>query len=244
MQQPSKSQHAKLWELYSGSGSFSARAKQKRIPHLLPIDVRYGWYIQRRKDQTFIRYGILVIGVFCLHAAPNCALWGNMAANLPRDLLTARRDREKPGLQFLAILCFLQILMGRNFLIENNGTSKILKESPLQILAQVGLHVSKLDQCMYGAEQENRHIKKSIIFVSDCPQTGLDICCDHSHTHIPLRGQGPKGSRTAAAAMYPKGLCDSILANIANMRTTSQDEGRKKLFREASTHICRAFCEI
>ena len=29
--------------------------------------------------------------------------------------------------------------------------------------------------------------------------------------------------------MYPTKLCDSILANIANMRTTSQDGGRKKL---------------
>ena len=152
-----------------------------------------------------------------------------MAANLPRDLLTARRDREQPGLQFVALLCVLRILIGRHFLIEHIGTSKILKESPLQILAQVGLHVGKLDQCMYGAEQENRHIQKSILFVFDCPQTGLYICFDRSHTHLPLRGQGPKGSRTAAAAMYPKELCDSILANIANMRTTSQDEGRKKL---------------
>ena len=164
-----------------------------------------------------------------MHAAPNCALWGNIAATLQRDLLTTRRDREKPGLQFFALLCFLQILMGRHFPIESSGSSKIIKESPLQILAHVGLHVSNLDQCMYGAKQENRHIQKSILFVCDCPQTGLDIRCDRSHTHIPLRGQGPKGSRTAAAAMYPKGLCDSILANIANMRTTSQDEGRKKL---------------
>ena len=110
-QQPSKSQHAKLWELYSGSGSLSARAKQKRVPHLPPVDLRYGWYTQRRKDQTLILYGVLVIGVFCLHAAPNCALWGNIAANMPRDLSTARRDREKPGLHFLALLCFLQVLM-------------------------------------------------------------------------------------------------------------------------------------
>lgn len=61
--------------------------------------MRYGLYIQRRKDQTLILYGILVIGVFCLHAAPNCALWGNIAATLPRDLLSTRRDRAKPGLQ-------------------------------------------------------------------------------------------------------------------------------------------------
>ena len=92
VQQPSKSQHAKLWELYSGSGSLSARAGQKRIPHMPPIDLSYGLYIQRRKDQTLILYGVLVIGMFWLHAAPNCALWGNIAANLQRDPLTARRD--------------------------------------------------------------------------------------------------------------------------------------------------------
>ena len=90
-----------------------------------------------------------------MHAAPNCALWGNTATNLPSDVLTARRDKEKPGFQFLALRCFLQILMGHNFLIENRGASKIIKESPLQILVQLGMHVSKLDQCMYGAEQEN-----------------------------------------------------------------------------------------
>ena len=68
VQQPSKSQHAKLWELYSGSNSLSARARHKRIPQLLPIDLRYGWYTPRRRDQTLILYGILVIGVFCIHA--------------------------------------------------------------------------------------------------------------------------------------------------------------------------------
>ena len=76
---------------------------------------------------------------------------------------------------------------------------------------------------MYGAEQENIHIKQNSIFVFDCPQTGLDMCCDLNHTHIQLRGQGPGGSRTAAAAMYPKALCASILASIAAMRTTPQD---------------------
>ena len=66
------------------------------------------------------------------------------------------------------------------------------------------------------------------MFVSDCPQTGLDCECDQSHSHFPLRGQGPRGSRTAAAAKYQTKLCDSILASIAKMRTTSQDEGRIK----------------
>ena len=56
VQQSSKSQHAKLWELYSGSTSLAARARHKRIPHLPPIDLRYGWYTRRRRDQTLILY--------------------------------------------------------------------------------------------------------------------------------------------------------------------------------------------
>ena len=90
------------------------------------------------------------------------------ATNLLLDVLTARRDKEKPGLQFLALICFLQVLMKHNFVIENSGASKIIKESPLQILVQLGLHVTKLDQCMYGAEHENRRIRKHTMFVFDC----------------------------------------------------------------------------
>ena len=226
VQQPSKSQFSKLWELCSGSGALSARARKKRVPHLPPVDLRYGWYTHRRRDQTLILYGILVVGAFCVHAAPNCARWGNMTANMPRELLKVRRDKENPGLQFLALVCFMQFLMGRNFIIEHSGASKIFQESPLRCLEQIGLQASKLDQCMYGAKQEGTHIKKSSTVVSCCQLIGLDKCCDHSHEHLQLRGHGPGGSRTAAAAVYPKALCDSILANITAMRTAPQDGGR------------------
>ena len=118
--------------------------------------------------------------------------------------------------------------MSRHFVIESSGASKIIKESPLQVLVQLGLHVTKLDQCMYGAEQENKRIRTNTMFVFDCPQTGLDSECDKTHTHLPLRGSGPKGPRTAAAAQYPTKLCDSILDSIAKMSTTSEDEGRLK----------------
>ena len=117
--------------------------------------------------------------------------------------------------------------MGRHFIIENSGASRIFKESPLQCLEALGLHVSKLDQCMYGAEQEQVRIRKSSMFVSDFPQTGLDTRCDKNHEHQHIRGQEPEGSRTAAAARYPTELCDSILDSItASTRSTQQDRGR------------------
>ena len=98
------------------------------------------------------------------------------------------------------------------------------------MLDALGLHVSKLDQCMYGAEQGHLRIKKSSMFVADFPQTGLDTRCDHSHEHQPLRGNGPDGSRTAAAARYPTELCDAIINSItASRRTTQQDGGEHRL---------------
>ena len=80
----------------------------------------------------------------------------------------------------------------------------------LSALDQLGLHKSKLDQCMYGVELEGKHIKKSTTVVSNTPVTGLDGRCDRSHEHLVLRGGGPDGSRTASVARYPDRLCDAI----------------------------------
>ena len=71
-QMPSKL--AQLWELCSGSGALSARARESKTTHLPPIDLRYGWYTGRRPDQTLIVHALLQVGVMCLFAAPNCAL--------------------------------------------------------------------------------------------------------------------------------------------------------------------------
>ena len=227
VQQPSKSKHAKLWEICAGSGALSARAREKRVPHLPPVDLRYGWYTHRRVDQILILYGILMIGVFCVVASPNCAPWSQMTRNMAPERLVANREREGPGLKFLAMVCFIQFLLGRHFLIENSAASEIFQKSPLQILERLSLHASTLDQCMYGAKMEHKAVKKSTKFVSDAFQKGLDICCDRSHEHVQLRGHAAgRGSRAAMAARFPEALCDSIIESIGNIGATSQDGGR------------------
>ena len=40
VQQPKQTQLAKLWELCSGSGALSARARERRMAHLPPVDLR------------------------------------------------------------------------------------------------------------------------------------------------------------------------------------------------------------
>ena len=223
------SELAQLWELCSGSGALSARARETAVAHLPPIDMRYGWYTGRRTDQAIIVHSLLQVGVMCLFAAPNCALWGNMVHGMPPDRLAERRERDGPALRFLAMCCFLQFLMGRHFMIENSGASKIFQDSPLSALAQLGLHRTKLDQCMYGAELEGKRIKKNTTIVSDRPVPGLDTLCDHDHEHLQLRGGGPDGSRTASAARYPTPLCNAILKAVShvNKNATSKDGGRR-----------------
>ena len=170
-------------------------------------------------------HGILVVGVQCVVAAPNCALWGNMTANMRKDLLQLRRDKEEPGLRFLGLVCFLQHLLGRNFILESSGASKIFEKSSLSILGDLGLQETKLDQCMFDAAQDEIPVKKSTKFVSNWALKNMDVRCDKGHDHQRLRGQGQFGSRTAAAAQYPTKLCNVILDNITSSSRPAQQDG-------------------
>ena len=91
VQEPSNSSSAKLWEICSGSSSLSSEARADRLPHMPPVDLRYGWFTARAYDQMLILHGLLVVGVLCLFVAPNCALWGNMTHNMAKALLESRR---------------------------------------------------------------------------------------------------------------------------------------------------------
>ena len=121
------------------------------MAHLPPVDLRYGWHTHRRANQESILYGILIVGVLCVTAAPNCALWGTTTANMSKELLQLRREKEGPGLQFLGLVCFLQYLMGRHYIVENSGASQIFKESTLKCLYELSPLEAILGQCMYGA---------------------------------------------------------------------------------------------
>ena len=149
-----------------------------------------------------------------------------MTANMDQDLLLSRRNQEEPGLSFLALVCFLQYLMGRLYILESSGASKIFRESALKCLQELNPYTSQLDQCMYGAAQDGVPIRKHSRFVSDFPLQGMDLRCDHTHSHQQLRGSGPQGSRTAAAARYPPQLCDAMLDSITAFHSTPPDGGR------------------
>ena len=169
------------------TGSLSARAREKTIAHLPPIDMRYGWCTRRRADQVIILHELLFNEVQCLFAAPTSAMWSSSTNQVDHDVRQLKRAREEPGLKFLGLACLVQVLRGRHFMIESSGSSTILEESPLQPLTTMGLHKTALDQCMYGANVEDKAVKKSTVFASDVPVLGMNLKCDHKHQHLTLR---------------------------------------------------------
>ena len=114
-----------MWEFCSGTSSLSAKGRQQAVPHLPPIDFRYGWYLGRREDQLLSLWALIFVGVETLFASPNCAPWGNHTRGLPREVLAAKRQLETPCLEFIAVCCFVQLLLGRRYLLENSAYSDI-----------------------------------------------------------------------------------------------------------------------
>eukprot|EP00959_Pyramimonas_sp_CCMP1952_P307452 6435466-Pyramimonas_sp.AAC.1 len=191
-----------FWEWFSGSSVLSKKAADRGVSHLPPVDFRYGWSVARLVDQIQLLFGVLVMGVSTLFAAPFCHPWGQNSKSTPEP---QRAEKRRP-----------EVLMGRTYIIENSAFSDVFTstESPLRLLRSITHHVRRVDQCMYGAEIDNQPIRKSTHFQSN-RSLGSDTLCDGAHHHLHLRGQTGGNSRTAMAAQYPDALCDGLLHDLS-----------------------------
>ena len=124
-----------LWEWYSGSGALSKVAADTNVSHPPPVDYRYGWSISNLGNQLILLYGLLSIGVESLFAAPNCFPWGQNSKASPEAERKKKRTAEKGNLKFLALCCFLQVLLGRGYYVENPKDSDVFtsEDSPLTV---------------------------------------------------------------------------------------------------------------
>ena len=109
-QTPSKL--AQIWELCSGPGALSARARDTKVTHLPPIDMKYGWYTTRpnphRARPPPCRRGLP------LRRAQLCAVEQHRAWHAIRPNGRAS-GVGGPALRFPAMCCLLEFLMGRHF---------------------------------------------------------------------------------------------------------------------------------
>ena len=79
---------------------------------------------------TFFMYGVDVI-----FASPTCTPWGAHSRSWPADKRRVQRAAQGLSLQFLVLLCFLQSLMGKLYIIEQPQGSEIFRHSCMQNLA-------------------------------------------------------------------------------------------------------------
>jgi len=197
----------KLWEWYSGSSSLSSYAKNSEVPHHPPIDYRYGWNLPKSEHQLKLLQGLLTQGTDCLFASPNCAPWGNDSRAVTEEKRQERRSVETPTLEFLAVACIIQILLGRKYIIENSAYSDIFAKSPLQVLRELPFFLALFDQCSCGPSLDNEFVRKRSHFQGSQVFHHLQKLCPGGHNHLQLRG----GGRAASAALYPDSECKLIL---------------------------------
>ena len=216
-----------LWELMAGSAKLSATARKEEVSHLPPVDHRWGFHVGRFADQLRLLYVFLVYGCEVLFASPTCTPWGSNSRSWDKGKLRRERAAEGLTLQFLTLLCFLQVVMRRSYLIENSKGSDMFRESPISHLKHETLQhsITSFDQCAFGAMVDGGFIKKGTDVLSSEPMPEVDLQCPGGHAHVPLQGSNKTGARTAQAAVYPEGLCHAFLAAVRRI-STKQSGGR------------------
>ena len=119
------------WEWFAGSGRFSAAARSRGIPHLPPQDLRWGNNLGFWVHQVTALWVLLVYPVDVLFGSPNCTPWSNNARQWPEEERQRQRNREGLTLQFLAVCCFIQMLLGRSYLLEQPAGSDMFESLAL-----------------------------------------------------------------------------------------------------------------
>ena len=108
-----------IWEWFAGTGSkLSTAARINDVEHLPPIDYRWGFDVNTLPHQMNLVYVFLMYGCEVLFASPNCTPWGSNSKQWTYEKRTSTRRSESLTLQFLTMVCFLQVLMGRTWMIE------------------------------------------------------------------------------------------------------------------------------
>ena len=202
-----------MWETCAGSGKLSARARSRDVSHLPPVDYRWGWDLGRARDQLISLWLLLCCGCRTLFCSPTCTPWSANSKAWEADTREHQRGLENMSVQFVTVMCLLQAILGRWYMVENPTPSDIFRKSALGELQKNGLehYQYSLDQCMYGAEMERCAVKKATTLLTNRKTGGLTTKCSKDHLHIQLRGSNGQGARTAQAGVFPDKLCDTLI---------------------------------
>ncbi|CAJ1364862.1 unnamed protein product [Effrenium voratum] len=208
-----------LWEICSGSSRLSLLALISGLMVAFPVDLRYGWDIGNQHHQELLLHAQDLIDPDVILMSPNCRPW-SISANRKKP---ADRDRDR-GEEFES-LCFLlrmaqrQAERGKAFILEQPFSSAMWTLSPMARLRDIeGCWSSqRVDQCVHGACDENRIpiMKPTGLQANMALRNSCKRCQGRHRDHSQLQGSDHLGrQRTIMAAVYPRGFCKAIIADI------------------------------
>ena len=117
------------------------------------------------------------------------------------------------SLQLLAVLCFVQVVIGRAYIIERSRGSEMMVESPLSQLSTLQQDAVSFDQCYFEAKLKDEVlISESTNVDSHVFLPEFEKTCDGTHEHIHLGASNRAGLRTTQSVVFPKLPCTEIVA--------------------------------
>ena len=208
-----------FWEWFSGSGRLSLTMLLAGLSVGFPVDLRYGWNINDLSHQAMLREAQAEFQPGVLTCAPDCAPWSVASNSKDPQARQAERLRDRPGLNFTQNSCEKQAKHGRGFVVEQPYGSAMWTDG-LQ-LENIPDYRKKqrVDQCMHGAvDESNNPVQKATGLGSNIKFNKTAVRCGghNGRPHAHLCGQVGGINRTAAAAVYPRQMCQRMRFDIVN----------------------------
>ena len=208
-----------FWEWFSGSGRLSLTMLLAGLSVGFPVDLRYGWNINDLSHQAMLREAQAEFQPGVLMCAPDCAPWKAASNSKDPQVRQAERDRDQPGIDFTQNSCEKQSKHGRGFVVEQPYGSAMWTDGLQLENIQDYRKKQRVDQCMHGAVDEAYNpVQKATGLGSNIKFKKTAIRCGghKGRQHAHLCGQVGGVNRTAAAAVYPRQMCQRMRLDIMN----------------------------
>eukprot|EP00971_Amphidinium_carterae_P236579 4695447-Amphidinium_carterae.1 len=170
--------------------------------------------------------------------APTCRPFGGWS-HFNRRMHPEAWERSLQQALPHAVLCSevakWQMQQNRYFVVEQPETSDMWTYGVWpEVLEQPVVEYVCFDQCQVGLLVEGCPAKKPTVLVSNSPEVIGEfegLRCTNRHQHLQLEG----GARTAAAQVWPHGLCMRIVAGIRKLKRRLKVTASERYHATSST---------
>ncbi len=181
--------------------------------HTDPVTNRR-YNLLQAKDQKEVKRMLRRDMPHTLVVSPPCTLWS--IANTTGNPSMQELQQAIEMIRFALELCDIQRRAGRHYVFEQPLSARSWKLQCVQeFIMKAGAELTSFDQCMYGQTSTDSDgtapvYKPTRLMVSSGAFVeAFSRRCDGSHRHVQLQG-----SRTAKAAQYSQGMCDTIITVV------------------------------